>query len=275
MSMSTGEKRHPRGDRLAIATMAVALATVGVWGAEPAPRPAPWAQDFEDRVPGQAPADWGATWGTPGDDLLLVSNLRAVGGRQALLLDRTGTNTEMWGIATTLPDTREGWLHVSFAFLVQGAGNDARFGFEIRERLPSGRRVVGLGFAASKVAVTPMSEAGAYLADQKVTLGAFEKDVWYRLELWLPAAGGPERRLPVSLSRYRGEGAWEEAGALIQVPAVAPAGNASYGQFMLVMTPGARGYRLFLDALQAEGVPTAPSQPLAESGAAGPTAPGP
>lgn len=207
-------------------------------------------QDFEERVPGQSPAGWGGTWGTPGDDLFVISNLRAVSGRQALLLDRTGGNTEMWGIAAVFPDAREGWLRVSFAFLVQGAGNDARFGFEIRERLPSGRRVVALGFGASKVRLTPMSETGAYRSDQSATLGGFDKDVWHRIELWLPTRGTGARRALARLSRYRGEGTWEEVGPPAEVSGVPPGDGAAYGQFMLVLTPGARGYRLFLDDLQ-------------------------
>jgi hypothetical protein len=236
----------------------LALLAAGALAAAPADEGVLWSQGFEDRLPGQAPAGWGGTWGKSGDDLLIVSNLRAVGGRQALLLDRTGGNTEMWGVAAVFPDTEVGWLRFSFAFLVQGAGNDARFSFEIRERLPSGRRVAGLGFAASRVQITPMSAAGTYMDPQRASLGAFEKDAWHRVELWLPTSGAAERRVLARLSRYAGQGAWEAAGGVVQVPGTPPAAGASYGQFMLVMAPGARGYKLFLDDLQAAAVTVAP-----------------
>ncbi len=254
--MSTGSKPAVKPLTPALA-LALVLLTVLAATAPAAETPL-WAQDFEERLPGQAPAGWGGVWGTPGDDLLVISNLRALRGRQALLLDRTGSNTEMWGTAVVFPDAKEGWLRLSFAFLVQGAGNDARFGFEIRETLPSGRRVTGLGFAASRVQITPMSEAGAYLPQQSVSLGGFEKDVWHRVELWLPTPGGGEPRVLGQLSRYVGKGSWDAAGTLVEVPGTPPANTAHYGQFMLVLAPGARGYKLFLDDLQAAAVATVP-----------------
>jgi hypothetical protein len=112
-----------------------------------------WTQDFEDRVAGSEPGGWGGKWGTQDDDLLIVSNVRSVSGEKALLLDRTGGNTAMWGVSKSFPDVKEGWIRLSFAFLVEGAGHDARFGFEIREGVPSQRKVAGLRFGGSRVEV--------------------------------------------------------------------------------------------------------------------------
>lgn len=217
-----------------------------------------WRQDFEDRTPGREPGGWGGKWGQQEDDLLIVSNLRAVSGKQALLLDRTGDSTAMWGVTTGFPDLREGWLRLSFAFLVQGAGHDARFGFEIREGVPAQRRVAGLSFGGSAVKVTPMSESGGHQTAQSVRLGAFEKDAWYRLDLWLPASGNPDRRGAAQLSRYLGDGNWEAAHPPRALPVVAPPEGRGYGQLMFVATPGARGYRLFLDDLQLNAVAAPP-----------------
>ena len=209
-----------------------------------------WSQGFEDRVAGQPPVGWGVKWGDQGDDLVIVSNLRAASGSRSLLFDRTGDNTAMWGTATGFPSVKSGWAHLSCAFLVQGAGHDARFGFEIREAAPAQRRVAALRFGGSKVGVIPMSESGGYLDKESVTLGTFAKDVWYRLDLWLPAAGSSDRRGAAQLLRYAGAGSWEPLGAPWALPLVAPAATSGYGQLMYVATPGARGYRLFLDDLQ-------------------------
>jgi hypothetical protein len=234
---------------LLLTCLAVVLASAG----EPL-----WRQDFEDRTPGREPGGWGGKWGDQGDDLLIVSNLRALSGKQALLLDRTGDNTAMWGVMTGFPDHREGWVRLSFAFLVQGAGHDARFGFEIREGVPSQRRVAGLGFGGSAVKATPMSESGGYLSSETVRVGAFEKDVWHRLDLWMPASGNPDRRGAVQLSRYCGNGQWEPVRPPQAFPVVAPPEGRGLGQLMFVSTPGARGYRLFLDDLQLHAVPAPP-----------------
>lgn len=214
-----------------------------------------WKQDFEDRVPGQSPLAWSVEWGTRGEDLLLVSNLRACGGTHALLLDRTGPTSDMWGIATCFPNHTEGWQCLSFAFLVQGAGHDARFGFEIRTRLPSGRRICALGFSGSKLKLTPMSEMGNHRGRESVELGRFEKDVWGQVEVWLPALTGAEPIIRARLSRMTGDGAWEPAGPVAEIPAFPPTGDAVYGQLMLVTSPGARGYRLFIDDLQTTSSP--------------------
>ncbi len=217
-----------------------------------------WSQGFENRVAGQPPVGWGTQWGTIGDDLVIVSNLRAVSGDKALLIDRTGDNTAMWGMATGFPGVKEGWVRLSCAFLIQGAGFDARFGFEIREAFPAQRKIAGLRFGGSRLSVIPMSEVGAYLDKQGVPLGRFDKDVWYRVDLWLPAVGSSDRRGAAQMLRYQGNGQWEPLGPAQPVPVVAPAATSGYGQLMYVATPGARGYRLFLDDVQTTAEATLP-----------------
>ncbi|OGV67709.1 MAG: hypothetical protein A3K19_10750 [Lentisphaerae bacterium RIFOXYB12_FULL_65_16] len=231
-------------------------ATVTLTAGEP-PKPL-WTQDFEDRTAGQAPNAWSGIWGKQGDDLLVVSNLRCAGGRNAFLLDRTGDNTEMWGVSTPFPDVKSGWAHFSFAFLVQGAGHDARFGFELREAHPSSRRVVALSFGASKVRAIPMSELGGYMDSESVRLGGFEKDAWHRLDLWLPASGSTDRRGAAQLLRRVGDDPWEPVDAAQPLPLFPPSGTNAYGLFMLVANPGARGYKLFLDDLQVTPEPALP-----------------
>jgi hypothetical protein len=220
----------------------------------------PWRQDFEDRVAGSEPGGWGGKWGTQGDDLLIVSNVRALSGEKALLVDRTGDNVAMWGVSKGLPDVTEGWLRLSFCFLVQGAGHDARFGFEIREGAPSQRRVAGLSFGGSKLEAKPMSESGGYMKEGQARLGRFEKDVWYRVDLWMPASGSADRRGAVQLARYLGKGEWEAVGKPQPLSVVAPPTGRRYGQLMFVASPGARGYRLFLDdiAVEQAELPTVP-----------------
>jgi hypothetical protein len=217
-----------------------------------------WSQGFEDRVAGSEPGGWGGKWGTQGDDQLIVSNLRAVSGQKSLLLDRTGGNTAMWGVSKGLPDVKEGWLHLSFAFLVQGAGHDARFGFEIREGVPSQRKVAGLRFGGSRVEAIPMSESGGYLSSDRVRLGGFAKGVWHRVDLWLPASGSSDRHGAAQLFQYRGDGKWEPVTLAQPLPVLAPPDGRHYGQLMFVASPGARGYRLFVDDLRVESAPALP-----------------
>jgi len=144
----------------------------------------PWKQDFEDRLPGQTPRGWSTAWGTPGDDLLLTSNLRAAGGARSLLLDRqTGEQATMAGYSTRLPNVVERWMTVSVRFLIQGKADSVRFGLELRGANP-GDRLVAVGIDGRRVTLAT--------ADNKThaALGEYVEDGWHLLRLWLPTAGG-------------------------------------------------------------------------------------
>ena len=196
----------------------------------------PWHQDFEDQLPGQSPRGWSVAWGDPGDDLLLVSNLRALTGAHSLLLDRqSGEQSPMAGYSTRFANAPNRWVAFAVGLLIQGKADSVRFGLELRGANP-GDRVLAVGIDGRKVSLT------AVAAKESVALGEYEEDGWHRLRLWLPTAGGGQKEAMARLDS-------RQPGQLCRVPCQAP--PSGWGTFMPVTYPGKRGYLLFLDDLSA------------------------
>ncbi|MCY3021332.1 MAG: hypothetical protein NTW87_20145 [Planctomycetota bacterium] len=211
-------------------------------------------QDFESQTPGESPKDWYSSWGKHGDDLLIVSNLQAAGGKQSLLLDRTGQLIEFGGWTTAFPGASEGWLQLSIAFRVEGAGSAAQFGIEIRAAVSdAGRRVLGLSFGECAVKTIPMNEAGTNASDKEAkpeVVGTFDRDVWYRIDVLLPSRSVGPAQGQVTLQRRKSPDGWEQVGTPVRCKIFPPA--AGYGPLMLVPAPDSRGYKLFLDDIRTE-----------------------
>jgi len=198
-------------------------------------------QGFEDRVPGETPSGWRHAWGNKADDLLIVSNVQSAAGRQALLLDR-GENTAQWGAQTALPAIDRGWLALSFAFRVEGKGDRAHFGIELRNGT---KRALALSFRFSRLTVvTKLPKAPAKWKGG--SLGAYRENQWYRVRLWLPG-----RSLPTAIARAQLERAtragWEAAGPA--VPVACDLARRPNPLLMLCLAPGRTGFRLYLDEL--------------------------
>ena len=202
-----------------------------------------WQQDFEQQTPGGRPAGWAYGWGSPGDDLLVISNMRAASGRQSLLLDRMGENEAHSGCFTRLPEVTAGWAVLSWCFLVQGQGHDAAFGIEIREASLK-TRVVSIGVGDRRVRLTDANYGNA------VGLGQYEGDQWYRVTLWLPTQDGAQKQAWGELEGRDEEGLWKLVGPRQAVPWAG--GAPQYGAPMVDTTPGKRNYLLFLDDLRLE-----------------------
>lgn len=205
-----------------------------------------WQQDFEQQIPGERPAKWAYGWGNPGDDLLVISNMRSVSGRQSLLLDRMGENEAHSGCFTRLPEVTSGWAVLSWCFLVEGRGHDACFGVEVRESSLK-TRVVAVGVSDRRVRLTDANYGNAVL------LGTYQEAAWYRIRLWLPTAAGHQKQAWGQLEARNEEGTWELCAPRQAVPWTGA--GPQYGAPMVDTTQGKRGYRLYLDDFRIEVVP--------------------
>ena len=201
-------------------------------------------QDFEAGVPGTSRSGWQHTWGQKDDDLLIISNVQAASGEQALLLNRAH-NTAQWGAQKSLPAIDKGWLFLSVAFRVEGKGDRAHFGVELRN---GNNRALALSFrfgrvsVATKLPAIPTERAGG-------GLGLFAEDRWYRVCLWLPSRALPKADGRARLERRTGDG-WAAVGQDVRV-ACDLARKAS-PLAMLCLSPGRTGFRLYLDDLLCE-----------------------
>ena len=201
----------------------------------------PLHQHFEDRVPGERPSGWRHAWGDKADDLLIVSNLQSAAGRQALLLDRA-ENTAQWGAQTGLPTIDHGWLALSFAFRVEGKGDRAHFGIELRNGTT---RALAMSFRFSHLTVvTKLPKAPKEWKGG--SLGSYRESKWYRVRLWLPS-----RSLPQAIARAQLESAtatnWEAVDPA--VPVACELAQRPSPLLMLCLSPGRTGFRLYLDEL--------------------------
>ena len=116
----------------------------------------------------------------------------------------------------------------------------------------AGRRVLGLSFGECTVKTMPMNEAGAGASareSKSEVLGTFERDVWYRVDVWLPSRSVGPAEGRVTLHRRKGPDTWEPVGRPAACKMFPPA--AGYGTLMLVAAPGSRGYKVFFDDIRA------------------------
>ena len=219
--------------------------------AEPrtAPNALPWLQNFEQQLPGEAPAGWSYRWGQAGDDLVSISNIEAADGRQSLLLDRTvGEKAPMSGYGTAIPDIRDGTLVLTIHLFYTGPGNNAHFSLLLRDRKSPHTIVAALQAGDQALAFTGSAYRG------KSGLGTFREKCWYRVRLWLPASGGRATTTATgraALWEMTGPDTFTPVGNEVQLATITPPDG--YGILELVTAPNKRDFRLYLDALSVDG----------------------
>ncbi len=250
MNIITGERRRVRAGRWA----GRALWLLAAWGlgmaagAEPPAGDAPvWRQDFESALPGQLPRGWSRHWGQAGDDLMLVTNLHAAQGKQCLLIDRsTGTNPEMWGGATEFPDPPGAWRELSFCFMIEGRGDDARFGIDLRGRRTNTERILSWGFGANRVSLSACKPPAG--ADKvKSPSAEYRPGVWYRVRVWLSAAKPAKGEAWAMLEEREGADGWRTVYPPVCLPITPP--RQEWGILMVNVGPQHRGLNVYLDAV--------------------------
>ena len=242
----TSNLLHPRRKAAGVVLLLVALA-ISASATEPtkaAPAAAlPWLQSFEQQLPGESPVGWSYRWGQPGDDLISISNIEAVDGQHALLLDRTlGTKATISGFGTAIPDIRDGTVVLTVHLLYTGPGNNAHFGLLIRDSKGPHTVVAAIQSGDQELAFSGTAYHG------KGDLGAFREKRWYRVRLWLPTGGAKDTtNARAALWEMTAAGVFTPAGKEVALDTVqAPA---AYGIIELVTGPEKRDYRLYLDAL--------------------------
>ncbi len=188
--------------------------------------------DFEDQIPGEQPQGWRLNWGHIGDDLFMISNLRAAGGRQSMVLDKRGTNTAHWGFGTLLPQIKSGWLLVSFSFLIEG--READFSIEFQNGNTNAMR---WQFANN------IFSAGRH---------RYDPGKWYRVRVWLPGPDRPDATAWMQMERRTQEGGYEPVGKAVKV-LCAVARNAN-PHWRINPSPGHRNYRVFFDEVSFERI---------------------
>ena len=210
-------------------------------------------QDFDAQAPGEWPRGWRHAWGQKGDDLFHVTNLRSVSGRQCILLDRSsGTNTAQWGVQTGLPTFTDGWFSLAFAFCMDGKGNNAHLGIELRNG--GANRALSLGFRFNTLAMrTHVPDPPEGLAGGR--LGRYKPGHWYRVRLWLPTRAQPGPTAWASLEHLTAKG-YEPLGQPRPVACTLAQGASPL--LMLNLAPNRRGFRFFLDDLTCRRVPAPP-----------------
>lgn len=202
-----------------------------------------WKEDFEQSVPGDQPKGFAKSWGEQGDDAFVISNEVAASGDKSLLFDRTtGTNTRMWGYAAKLPDVQKDWAVLSACLYIQGAGNDATMGFEVRDVKSSASALASFSFRGRKFI---LSAPGF---KKHVDLGEYKPQTWYRVTLWLPTQQGDQKQVHALLEESDGKGGWTQPNKMQSVDAAAPANG--FGTLMIVVPPEKRNFRVFMDDFQ-------------------------
>jgi hypothetical protein len=207
--------------------------------------PAPGlTQNFDEQIPGDAPSGWIKLWGNQGDDQFTITNIKAVSGKNSLLLDRqSGTNVAQWGFGRPLPTIDDGWYVTQFDFNVDGAGSDIDAGFELRAKGGGNERACVLGLSGLSVGLS----SGDW--KQKVVLGQIVPGTWYRVTLWTPTTNGKQTAAYATLES-QDSGQWKPVGTAQNVPATVPVGD--YGFLEVNTVTSKRNFRVYIDDLSVQ-----------------------
>mgnify|MGYP001613232172 CR=1 FL=1 len=212
---------------------------------------------FEDQTAGEVPRGWSRMWGKQGDDLVLISNIKAADGKNSMLIDR-GSHTAQWGAGAKLPDFDSGWLRVAFWFLVDGDadGPRARFGLLIRNQFSPSTvdTALRVGFHAGRIRF--YSRRGC--AGQK----NYRRDHWYRVTLWWPAAAGDETKGDAWVCMQRlAQGGAEPVGEPLRVVDCIPARKGRQAAVLQLTTyPGKahNNFKVYFDEFEIRQVDELP-----------------
>lgn len=187
-----------------------------------------YEENFESAVPGQPPAKWGKVWGGQGGDTIAASSEKSAAGDNSLLLDRTD-NAGQWGFGFSFPRPEKGVLKVEFDLLLDGPGNQAALGFEIRENV-TGRSVVS-GFTVDNFAVRDAKHKKVF---------EFSRDQWYHVTFAIPLTEADGSAKTITLRD-------EKTGREATLEWAMTAYPAKLGQFLINTQPGKNNYRAFFD----------------------------
>ncbi len=227
------------------------------------------ACDFEDRLPGQAPAGWQLTYGSQEDELFQLSNLRHLSGRNSLLLDRaSGQTYAATKFSLPLPDLSRGYAELELGFLIEGS--QANLTLEVGGVHPrqAVKVVLGLRGQGPNIHLYPnFSENWSENWAKKILLGQYQEQVWYRLRLFLPvdnslppvAYGLVERRDPA--------GEWHREGRVGTVPCQPDWSRRPC--LSICAAKGTAGFKFFFDDLKWAAWPQLPDFLQSAEAAAG------
>ncbi len=207
-----------------------------------------WSQDFESRLPGEAPQGWRVLWGSmPPCDSIAVSNMESLSGRRSMLLERVHSETDVtqYGfscVTSALPKSGEALL--SIPFKVYGSGSEASFSIEIRE--PGGQgRIVNLYFNNGDVGAKGKGEK------RSGNIGPIRFGVWQRVLLSIPT--GPDvKDISALLESRQPDGSWLQEKP---VDSVTPLRRVEGGKGLCIMLCAGIGkgpYKVYFDALSLE-----------------------
>lgn len=199
-----------------------------------------FGQDYEDQLPGEWPQGWKRLWGDSTEDILTLSNMKSVTGNQSLIFDRL--SQKMFGLSCELPRLAPGTAaELSWFFLIEGAGYNASFSFEIRQGNQRDHPLGHVSFGSRNISLFPAKRG----RKSKESMGKYAEGVWHRVVLSFPADTTEPLRGQVYAQQPSGEWALTGSG---EVEAAEPRNVPIF--FSLTPPPNFTGYSLYLDALR-------------------------
>lgn len=174
--------------------------------------PAEKVYDFEQDFPGAMPKGWRDVWSKPESfDVRCVSNLYAVGGDNSLQLTRLappGGKPLAWRLSPQMPKFESGWLAFSMCFRLEGSGEGGML-YEFDFLSAGGRDGwVRVQLGSDRFRFVRMGIKRFWVANRDLL--TYEKDRWYRLNLWFPTPKVPEKELFMRLDEQLPDGKFKD-----------------------------------------------------------------
>lgn len=197
-----------------------------------------FSDDFESEVPGRDSQNWKKVWGNQGEDAIIVSSEKSVSGEKSLLIER-GSNEKNWGFAPRVPLIKEtaGIITFEYCFQIDGPGNAAWVGFELRSRNNKEKHALTWYIRDLKfimASTVPNAPDRGRIFGPTITPG-----VWYKMKITVPLSkeDGDNAKIEITNLGTKEIFNYEIAYNHPSVP----------GAFMTNFHPGKNNFKLYID----------------------------
>lgn len=168
--------------------------------------------NFDDQVAGMDCVNLKHSWGTQGDNLMIIDNLKTytyLGN--AMLMERPeGYKAGGWGAGLDLPQKQYDWLQVQIAFLFDGSATKATCSLELREHAAKQLYYASLGSNRGKDPITLIDGGTGW---RTTSVNSFDRKVWNRVTWLVPSTTASDLTMYLRLETWNAtEKTWQQVG---------------------------------------------------------------
>lgn len=207
---------------------------------------------FDENIAGMNCENPKCSWGTQGNDLLLIDNVNTYSSAgNALLFERPdGYKSGGWGAGMNLPQKPYDWLKIQIAFLFDGTATKATASLELREHYNKRLYFASLGSAKGKDPIV-LIDGGEKWKTSKAN--SFDRKVWNRITWYVPSVTASDMRMHLMLETWSNSTrSWQAVGEIGSMEASKV--EKPFAAFRINFPGGEEAIRLRFDDMKIEPI---------------------